>query len=114
MENGETFKLTPEEDFQFGVLLKEGELRFRPNRLRIVTAVGTFAGGAVAAVSLILQRAASDVKVNGHALIYAIPLRILGFAILTYTSFYAWNAYRSGVVANSTGLQLRQGRHHLT
>jgi hypothetical protein len=114
MENCEKFKLTPEEDFQFGVWLKDGQLRFGPNGSRLLSGIGTAVAGLAIAGFMMLLSSSRDMKFNGYNVVNTTPLRILAFAILTYTSFYAWNAYRSGVVANAGGLQLRQGRHHAT
>ena len=111
MENGETFKLTTEEDLQFGVPLNNGQLRFGPNGSRLSSATGTAVTGLAIAGFMILVGNSSDMKFNGYNVVNATPVRLLGIAIVTYTSFYAWNVHRSGVVANASGLQLRQGRH---
>ena len=101
MENGETFRLTPEEDFQFGVSLKDGQLRFGPNGSRLSSAIGTAVTGLAIAGFMILVGNSSDMKFNCYNVVNATPLRLLGIAIVTYTSLYAWNVHRSGVVAHA-------------
>ena len=57
---------------------------------------------------MFLVASSRDMKLNGYNVVIAAPLHLLGTAVITYTWFYAWNAYPSGVVAIATGLKLRK------
>ena len=102
------FKLSPQEAFIFGVSQRGGQLRFGPSGSRLMMAVATAVIGLLG--GLLFAWAPDGTTINGGVIVNRTPAIIAGALIIVGTFSFAALVWRSGVVADTDGLLLRQGR----